>query len=113
AGVDPRQQRVDVLPRQAAVVGELAVLRVGVPGRHAAVGDHLADRAGPVAGLLVGQQRERADLAGAVGLPAGLLPDARHLLRVGDVALSGRLRQPADAAADRLGARLADGLAGE
>ncbi len=45
--VDPGQDRGPLPASQAAVVLEVAVTRVGVPGGHAAVVDHLADHAWP------------------------------------------------------------------
>ena len=74
----------------------------------------LLDVVGPVDRLLVGHQRERPDLAGPVARLAVLLQDRQHVPVVGD-----RRRRPcdrvaaADRAADGLGRRRADRLAGE
>ena len=70
--------------RQAAVVGELAVLRVGVPRRHALLGHDFLDGLGPGAGVIVSQQRHRANLTGAVTLLAMLLQNAADVPGIGD-----------------------------
>ena len=56
---------------------------VGLPGGHPPVLGHRGDVVGPLAGLLVGLQRERADLARAVALLAVLLEDRGDVPGVG------------------------------
>ena len=51
---------------QAAIVRELAVRLVGVPRRHDAVADFVADVLRARTDILVGQKRHRPDLAGPV-----------------------------------------------
>ena len=68
-GVDPRQERVALVLGQAAVVGELAIARIGVPGRHPLLEHRLADPAGPLLGVFIGQQRETARSRPADGIP--------------------------------------------
>jgi hypothetical protein len=82
--VDPGQQRGTLPGGQAPVVGEVAVARVGVPGRHPAILDRLTDRPGPPPRLGEGQERERGDLAGAVARLALLLQDRRDVGGEGD-----------------------------
>ena len=75
-----------MLGSQAPVVGEVAVPGVGVPGGHPAVLDDLGDRAGPAAGVVVAQQRERRRLAGPVARLALGLDDRGDVGGVGHLA---------------------------
>src|SRR5205814_1183287 len=109
----PRQQGGAVLLAQAAVVGPFAVPGVGVPGRHAVVADDLLDHVGPGQGVLEGQQRHWADLAGPVALLAVLLDHGGDVLAVGDDAVAGRLADAGDEAAGRRRPRHADGPPGQ
>ena len=113
AVVDPGADQLLLLGRQPAVVGEVAVLRVGVPRRHPPVLDHLGDHVGPAGRLLVLGQRERPDLAGPMALDAAAVEDRGDVLGERDRAVRGRLLRPADQAAGDVGRRLADRLAGE
>ena len=79
--IDPGQQRRPLLGREAAVVAEMAVPRVRVPGRHAPLVDHLADHRRMLARIVVSQQRERPDLAGPVAALALVLDDPRDVGR--------------------------------
>ena len=88
--VYPGQQRIAVLGFQTAVVGELAVLRIGVPRRHSPFTHHFADGLRPGGGIVVIQQRHRADLSGAMTFLAVFLQDAGYLLRVGHRAVGSR-----------------------
>src|SRR5262249_28126306 len=64
----------------------------GLPGRHLPRLRVVLDVAGPIHGLLVGQERERPDLAGAVAALAVVLEDGQYVAVVGDRAvLLGRL----------------------
>ena len=60
--VDPREQGVDFLLRQSAVVEELAVSRVGIPRRHPLLDERLANAARALLRVVEGQERERPDL---------------------------------------------------
>ena len=80
---------------QAAVVGEMAKARVGVPRGHPVIGDDLGDRRRPPVGLLVGQERERRNLALPMARRAAGMKDRRDMLGIGhDLAV---LREPVPA----------------
>src|SRR5262249_46622498 len=108
----PVRDELLLLVAQARVVGELAVLRVGVPGRHALLADHLGDRLRPARRLLVAGQRERRDLAGPVADETVLLEDGGDVPAVGDRTLRRRAADAVDAAAGHRRLGLADGFAG-
>ena len=61
---DPARNEGLLRGRQTALVGEGPVRRVGVPRRHAAVGDAAADGLRPGPCLGIGEQRHRRDFAG-------------------------------------------------
>ena len=113
AGGDPVADRPLLAGREPGVVGELAVLGRGVPGGHPTLIDDLGDHARPAGRLAVVGQGERGDLARAVAGDAVRLEDAGDLSRVGHGAAPGRLRGPADLAADRVGPRRRDRPPGE
>ena len=52
--------------REAAIVDEMAVARIGVPGGHPAIIEDLADHRRVFLGVVVRQEREWPDLAGAM-----------------------------------------------
>jgi hypothetical protein len=107
AAFDPLVNLIFLLVAQAAVVGEVADFRVGVPGRHALLADDLGDGVGPAVGVVVVVQRERGDFTFAVAFDAVVLQDAGDVFGVGDLAIvPGR----ADAADETTGG-LGDGLA--
>ena len=83
SGVDPGGEGIDFLRLQGIVVGELAVVRIGEPGRHFAREHGLFDGLGPGAGLLVGEQGKRRGLTGTVADLAAVLQDGRDVLREG------------------------------
>ena len=109
----PALDQLLLLVGEPSVVGELAVLRIGVPRRHALVAHDLVDHLRPADRFLVGGQRERGDLAAAVTFDAALLEDAGDLLRVRDLGVGLGLADTADQAADRVRAQAGDRLAGE
>ncbi len=80
AVVGPSKQRLAIGSRQASIVGELAVFRIGVPGRHVGVADFVADRLRMRPCVVIRQERHRADLPGAVTSDAVLVEDGRHVL---------------------------------
>ena len=57
--------------------------RVRMPWRHRPVADLVADRLRPGAGILVGQERHRGDLARDDGTRAVLVEDRRDILGEG------------------------------
>ena len=65
---------------QAGVVQKMAVLGIGMPGRHAAAGDDLDDCFGPGGRLVVGGERERSDLARSMTTDAMLIENRGDLL---------------------------------
>ena len=80
ARVGPRAQQLDLRRAQAALVGEVAVGRVGEPRRHLLRRDGGLDCLGPRPRLLVGEQRHRRHLAGPVARLAVGLEDWQHVL---------------------------------
>ena len=58
----------------------MAVLGIGMPGRHAAAGDDLDDRLGPAGRLVVGGQREGGHLARSMTVHAMLIENRGDLL---------------------------------
>ena len=79
AAIRPGHQRIDLLLAQRAIVGEMAVLRVGEPGRHLLRQDVFLYGFGPRARVFVRHQRERSDLARAMALLTMLLDDFLHI----------------------------------
>ena len=80
AGRDPVQNGFFLDVGQAAVVQERAVRRIGVPGRHRALGDLRADRPGPGARVAKSQERHRRNFARPVASRAVLVKDRRDVL---------------------------------
>ena len=92
AGLGPVGDRLDLGVAQAAVIVERAEAGLGLPGGHpAALGD-LREEARPLGGILVGQQRERPDLARPMAAGAVLPEDRRDVLVVGRALGPGRPR---------------------
>src|SRR5437762_1741005 len=81
---NPGKQCLAIPLGEASVVGELAVAWVSEPRRHAVLRDYLADRLSPGAGVVIGQQRHRADLTWSVTVLTILLQDACDLFGVSD-----------------------------
>ena len=67
AGFDPVGDRLFLLGTETDVVGEMAILGIGVPGGHAALAHDLVDRVGPADRFLIRGERERADFSRAGG----------------------------------------------
>src|SRR6185295_11533688 len=74
---------------QAPVVGEVADRGIGVPGRHDPILDVLGDRLRPRPHLVVGQQRHRSDLVGAMTPDAALGQDGGDVVVVGRAEVGG------------------------
>ena len=83
AGGHPVVQGLDLGVGEARILDELAVLRVGEPRRHGALGRDLADRLRPGAGLVVGQERHRRGLPGPMAARAVLVEDGRYVVGPG------------------------------
>ena len=62
AGGHPAGDQRFLVVRQPGIVLELAVVRIGVPGGHAALLDNFADHVGPAGGIFIVGQREGRDL---------------------------------------------------
>ena len=78
----PRLTRVSIsFCWSDAVVGELAVMRIGEPRRHLPLQHRLFDRLGPRTGLLIGEQRKRRRLARTMATLAAGLQNRRDILR--------------------------------
>src|SRR5579884_704444 len=89
ACIGPFGQRGDLLLGQGTLVllPERAVTGRGLPGRHLAGLRVLLDGSGPGAGLRVGLQRERRDLAGPMAAFALGLQDRGYVMGIGRSAL--------------------------
>src|SRR5262249_58245488 len=111
--VNPRYQRFTIRAGQPPIIDELAVFGVGVPGRHAALLNHLADGPRPVHRVLVTDQRHRPDLSGTVAFLAVLLQDRGDIFCKRDRAVLPRLDRSGDQAALDLGDGDPDRLAGK
>ena len=81
AARDPAGDEVFLRGRQPPLVDERAVRRVGVPRRHAALGDAPADGLRPRPRLGVGQERHRREFAGPVAARAVGVENRRDVLR--------------------------------
>ena len=92
AGIDPRVNEVLLVVGKHVLVGELAVGRVGVPGRHPLFADDFGNHLAPAGDFVVFRHGERADLAGPMAVDAPLVQQARNLVRVGDGGFLLRLR---------------------
>lgn len=112
ARVDPAKERLLLLGTEAGIVGELAMFGVGVPGRHPALGNHLADHGRPACRFRVTGQRQRPDFSGPVTGLAVTLEDGGYITAIGGGALF-LLLVPGDQAARRSGSRLANRSAGK
>ena len=80
ACIDPCGNQIDVQLLERPVVIEVAVARIGKPRRHRTSHHRLLDRPRPRARLLVGEHRERPDLAGAMAALAVLLENRNDVL---------------------------------
>ncbi len=102
AVVDPLGNHLLFGARHTGVIGELAILRIGVPRRHPLAVDHVPHILRPGRNLAVIGQSEGSDLARAVTLHTARLHDAGNLVRVGDVSFFRPAAHAGDAATDRL-----------
>src|SRR5262249_12897909 len=110
---NPLTQDVALLARQAALVDEVAVTRIGEPRRHPPIVDDAQHGASAVAGVLVIDERERRRRVRPMTGDAVLRQNRRDVLRERDRRLGLLRRAPRDRAAFRDGALNAHGLAGE
>ena len=81
--VHPFRDRRDFCVGQPRIVLEHADARLGHPGRHLPRYDLVLDRSRPRPGILVGQQRHRRDLAGAVARDAARVQNWRDVVSKG------------------------------
>ncbi len=97
----------------AAVVGKVAVLGVGHPGRHAAVANDFGNRVSPARNLFVFRHSEGSNLTRTMARDATLVQNPRNL--IGEGHLGGRVGgpHPADETADHSGFSLRHRLAGD
>ena len=102
-----------LLGRQPAIVDELAMLRISVPGGHAIVVDHFQDRVGPAGDFVVAGHGERSDFALSMTFQAVGVQDGRHVLAVRHLGIGLRLLHAADKASQGGGGRLTDLLVGQ
>ncbi len=93
ARVDPGGNRVDVLLREARIVLEDAVRRVGRPRRHLALHHALLDGARPGTGLFVCHQRHRREHRRPMAADAVVVDNRRDVLGIGHRALGGSYRR--------------------
>ena len=100
AVVDPLGNHLLLGIRHAGVVGEFAILRIGIPGRHPLVVDDFPHVLRPGRDFVVIGQSKGSDLAGAMALHASRLHDPGDLVRVGNVSLFRPAAHAGDAAAD-------------
>ena len=87
---------------QTAIVAEMAMFGVGVPGRHPSLANHFGDRVGPAGHFAVLRQREGTDLARPMAFHAAVLQDPCDLLRERDFAIVAWLANATDEAAHRI-----------
>src|SRR6185436_2292787 len=81
SAVDPGDYGVDLFLRETTFVRELAVLRVGKPGRHYALNYCFADRSGPWPRVFVGEQWHRGHFTGAMTGRAVAVQNRRNVFR--------------------------------
>ena len=111
AGLNPVGDRLLLLGSETAVVGKVAILRIGVPGGHAPLAHDLIDGVGPANRFLVRGERERADFSGPVALDAMLVKNPGDIFREGHRSRGGRLVYATDETAHCRCRRLADRFA--
>ena len=80
AVVGPRGDHFDLFGAQAPVIGEVAILRIGEPGRHFLRDHGRLERLGPGTRFRVSQQRHRRDFTRAMAFLAVLLQDRQDVL---------------------------------
>ena len=102
SGCHPGVNQPLLVVRQPAVVGKMAVLRIGVPRRHPALIDDFGDHFGPGGRVLIAGERERGDVACVMAFDAALVEEPRDLVGIRDLGVRLRLVRPADQATDRL-----------
>ncbi len=78
-GIDPLHDRVDLCLREAAIVAECAVRRIGKPRRHRPRADFVADGAGPRPHVPIGNEGHRRDFAGPMALHAFAVENRRDV----------------------------------
>ncbi len=97
--VEPLQQDLPILGKQPAVVGEMAIAGIRIPGRHALVFYHFADRVSPGDGVVIGEKRKWTDLPRPMAFLTVLLKNRGHVSRVNNLALFLRGLHASDQAA--------------
>ena len=105
-GVDPMDQGLELLGRQALIGGEVAHGDVRLEGRHPVRAQHLTDHRREALDLRIGGQGHRPQAAGLVADHALVLEDR------GDVAGIGNVRPPGGLRLQRIGDRFAAGRLG-
>src|SRR5262249_37262160 len=110
AGLHPVADQLLFLTRQTPVVDKVPEFGARVPGRHTVFRHDFRDRFGPARHFVVVRQCERRDLSLAMALDAMAVEYWRDVFGIADLRIRLGSAHAADAAAHRLGARLADGL---
>ena len=111
AGFDPVGDRLLLVGGETAVVGKMAILGVGVPGRHSPLAHDFADRISPADRFVIGRERERADLSRTVALDAAPVENSSDILGESHRSRRRRLVYSADVTAHRRRRWLTDRLA--
>ena len=93
-GCHPGVDQPLLVVRQPAVVGKMAVLRIGVPRRHAALIDDFGDHFGPGGRVLIAGERERGDVARVMAFDAAFVEEPRDLVGIRDVGVRLAARAP-------------------
>ena len=96
AGIDPVDQHAQLIAIERTIVPERADRRVGMPGRHAPVGEHLAHHRRPSLHRVVAIHGPRGDAAWRVTGNAFIDEQGRHVASVRNRAR----RHPGDGAAE-------------
>ncbi len=106
----PATDELHVAVAQRGVVFKVAILLVGVPGRHAPLAHNFFDHRGPAGHVVVAGEGERRDLPFAMAEHAVGVHDPRDLVRVGHVAVGHGFQISADQTASRGGLGRRHGL---
>ena len=100
SGGDPAVDEGFFFVTEASVIGELAVLGVGVPRRHPLLAHNFVNHPSPADGLFIAGQCERTDFSRPVTGDAIVLKDAADLFGVRHVAIRLRREDATNVAAD-------------
>ena len=90
ARADPVQEQLLFLGAQRPPIDKVANIITGIPGRHALILNHFANRVGPSHGIVIAEERKGTDLPRPMALLTMFLQNRGNVFAEGHLTLSRR-----------------------